>query len=500
MNRLRLSTVTLILGALLAAAAPSGLRAAEPTSPKIDMAHPLAAFLETREFATLKGATGEFTKLEGAAIDPLNRKYYVTQSDITSAMSDAKGDIQVAENRCGAVWVGDLDENWNLINLKPLLIGGPYDPTKSENHCNVDAIANPDALMVDSYGNLWIGDDTKYHVNNYLWRWDGKELKRFASLPIGAGVTGLTTTAAGDLFLNLQHPDGLNLYPYNRATVGVIKGFAVNRSFSSVPVPKGDDTRRLLLASGEYQVLGRTGEAIPGDFEGARFGQRTNADGTFNLSSNPDGNMFLPTNAAGTEGYLYSNVEARPAGASRLYIRKDARGDWQVVEGENVDFRPIGGAWGLCAATVTPWGTAMTSEEGEPAVSASWATAVQPMATFLGRPVNPYDYGYMIEMVPNSVGTKATKRYAMGRLSHELANFAPDRRTAYMTDDHDFGVLTKFVADKEGDLSSGTLYAAKLVQQAGSNSFKVEWLRLGASSDKEVAAAVRALNASFGVK
>ncbi|KIY92356.1 hypothetical protein MNEG_15607 [Monoraphidium neglectum] len=60
----------------------------------------------------------------------------------------------------------------------------------------------------------------------------------------------------------------------------------------------------------------------------------------------------------------------------------------------------------------------------------------------------------------------------------------PDNKTVYGTDDHPNGVLVKFVADKAGDLSSGTLFAAKYTAQrldnvTGKPTWDVKWIPLG---------------------
>lgn len=61
-----------------------------------------------------------------------------------------------------------------------------------------------------------------------------------------------------------------------------------------------------------------------------------------------------------------------------------------------------------------------------------------------------------------------------------------DLRTVYTTDDGTNCGFFMFKADKEADLSCGTLYAAKLTQQGTSTSatdtsisFKVDWVKLG---------------------
>jgi len=71
----------------------------------------------------------------------------------------------------------------------------------------------------------------------------------------------------------------------------------------------------------------------------------------------------------------------------------------------------------------------------------------------------------------------------MGRYSHENTVVMPDMRTAYLTDDGTDVVFYKFVADRAGNLGSGTLYAAKVTQDEGSDpattGFNIEWIELG---------------------
>lgn len=55
-----------------------------------------------------------------------------------------------------------------------------------------------------------------------------------------------------------------------------------------------------------------------------------------------------------------------------------------------------------------------------------------------------------------------TKHFAMGRVSFELSFVMPDNHTVYMTEDGDNRVMTVYKTETPGDLSSGTLYAAKV--------------------------------------
>lgn len=114
--------------------------------------------------------------------------------------------------------------------------------------------------------------------------------------------------------------------------------------------------------------------------------------------------MFLPTDETGTEGYLYSNYECSPGGVGRIYIKQDDKGKWTVIEGEMVDLASVNGTWNNCNASVTPWNTALTSEEYPPDVAdewkSGWLPAVDAMKQHLGKDANPYDYGYNVELIP----------------------------------------------------------------------------------------------------
>ncbi|MEP7286121.1 MAG: alkaline phosphatase PhoX [Chloroflexota bacterium] len=486
---------------LLLAVKVSTVRADGPAFPEFPKDNPYAAFINSRGFAIEKGATAEWRKMEGVALDTKNKHVYFAITAIAKGMSDDKGDLKMKENLCGAVMMGQLDDSYNISSLTAVVIGGPYDKTNKDYACSADSIANPDNLFVDPKGNLWIGEDTDYHHNQMLWMWDGKELKRFATLPEGAESTGLRVEANGTVFSNIQHPNATNVYPFNRGVVGVVTDFKAGDDFKAVPVPTGDAMKQMTLAAGNYQVLGRTGEAIPGALANATFGQIMNANGTLQgYCNNPDGNMFLPTNAAGSEGYLYTNWECTPGAESKLYIKQGSDGKWSTIEGQPVDMLRVGGNWNNCNASVTPWNTGLTSEEYPADVQdewdGGWVPVADQMSAVLGHAANPYNYGYMVELTPaggesDGIGTIVTKHYAMGRFSHENADIMPDQKTAYFGDDGTDRVLYKFVADKEGDLSAGTLFAAKVTQDG--EKLNLEWIKLGSGNDTDIAKAVEDL-------
>jgi secreted PhoX family phosphatase len=278
----------------------------------------------------------------------------------------------------------------------------------------------------------------------------------------------------------------------------VINGFKAGDDFEAVPVPQGAEMKRLVIASGTYQALGRTGESIPNAAPAYSFGQINSSTGSrIGVCNNPDGNMFLSTAADGSEGYLYTNWECAPGGFSKLYIKMNADKKWDVIEGDNVDLSGIGGTWNNCNASVSPWNTGLSSEESpadvEDAWAGGWLPAADKMKSHLGYDANPFAYGYAIELIPaggerDGIGTKVIKHYAMGRFSREMSLVMPDKKTVYSGDDGTDRVLFKFVADKEGDLSAGTLYAAKIKQDG--DTLHIEWIKLGSGNDADVAKAV----------
>jgi len=175
--------------------------------------------------------------------------------------------------------------------------------------------------------------------------------------------------------------------------------------------------------------------------------------------------------------------------------RPDATSEWTVHETENLDFRPVEGTWNNCNGWISPWGTPLSSEE-YPDDASAWydpdedAYGEDAMTRYLGEFGNVYRYGYVVEVTDPAGDATPTKRHALGRLSHEVALVMPDERTVYLSDDWDGGVFFKFVADRPRDLTSGTLYAAKLTQDATDDpataGFDVEWIRLAHGEESAI--------------
>jgi secreted PhoX family phosphatase len=119
--------------------------------------------------------------------------------------------------------------------------------------------------------------------------------------------------------------------------------------------------------------------------------------------------------------------------------------------------------------------------------------AVKENAAAVAKLYSCYNMGAIVQVEPyksssnGQLDGRITKLRTMGRFSHETAVVAPDRKTVMLTADDKMGVFAMFVADKAGDLRSGTLYAAKFTNQQGPEdpvsglgaSWDVEWIELG---------------------
>ncbi len=350
-------------------------------------------------------------------------------------------------------------------------------------------------------------------------------LTRIATVPLGAEVTGMFLTEEGDLFFNAQHPSDSNITEdsagkvFNKGTIGVVTGLNFNQipanvSSSAVPSTQAE-METVQVAIGDYQVLAQTGDTIDGKIAKG-VGNIYSFDGEvlINENHNPDFNGFVATGAG--EGYLFTNWELIPGGMSRLKIKKDTTGQWAVEEAMMVDFSSVMGTGANCFGSVSPWGTPLTAEEWIIAddmnnTSSGWnhsdPSQVSPylegniadMSAYIngnsGGTVfpNTYRYGYIVEVTdPTTASPVPIKHFTLGRVQHENSVVMPDERTVYTTQDDTGGVLLKFVADAAQDLSSGTLYAAKLTQddskEPAVTGFDVTWVELATANNAQIEA------------
>ena len=179
-------------------------------------------------------------------------------------------------------------------------------------------------------------------------------------------------------------------------------------------------------------------------------------------------------------------------------------GKLSLVKYHNVDTSGVHGLWITCGASLSPWGTHLSSEEYEPNAFAA-ATDAQFKAfskNLYGNETkaNPYHYGHMPEVTVNADGTGSIKKhYCMGRISHELVQVMPDNRTALMGDDATNSGYFVFVADREKDLSSGTLYVAKVgtgFSLDPAAAAPLTWIKLGSATSAEIHTLANTLKAT----
>jgi secreted PhoX family phosphatase len=241
----------------------------------------------------------------------------------------------------------------------------------------------------------------------------------------------------------------------------------------------------------DYRVLRRVGD------DG--FGVVTSQSGeALELCGDQDFNSLL---WAHDKPWLVSHFECTPGA---MYVTELAQADDGALSPlghQPVDMTALGGLWFPCAGQVTPWGTHLGSEEYEPNAAfhqedgsfepdpwGAWAR----MGSWWDDPkqANPYLYGWIPELTITdaSGATEVVKHFAPGRLSHEIAYVLPDQRTVYLSDDGSATGWFLFTADRAGDLSSGTLYAAKLTQTSAEEGgrFDLSWVSLGHASDADI--------------
>jgi uncharacterized protein len=201
-----------------------------------------AAFLETRRYAAYLGATSEFTKMEGQALNKKDKKIYTAISSAKKGMLKGKNgdrfqnDISLEGNSkdlsCGIIYESDLtgevfdqlgntiDSEWIAINMKALLLGKKNKKT-SKDTCDVDAIASPDNLKFsESMRTLFIGEDSgKKHIADYLWAYtvDSENLARILISPKDSEPSGLQATTNYNGYTYIMTNFQRDIFPENFA-------------------------------------------------------------------------------------------------------------------------------------------------------------------------------------------------------------------------------------------------------------------------------------------
>ncbi|WP_137291417.1 alkaline phosphatase PhoX [Natronorubrum halophilum] len=164
-------------------------------------------FLETRAAAKEIGATVEFRKAEG--IDSLDDAepgdfLYIGISELNNGMSDDEGDIRMDRVDGGVVYRAELEEDYNVSTLEPVVVGP--DATDAESTLDAAPI-NVDNVMVIDDGRVLLCEDKgsfgRSYPNDALWVYEPPAVLDVDSVAISHGSTG-----EADLTLS-SVPDGL---------------------------------------------------------------------------------------------------------------------------------------------------------------------------------------------------------------------------------------------------------------------------------------------------
>ena len=288
--------------------------------------------------------------------------------------------------------------------------------------------------------------------------------------------------------------------------------------FKPVMAPTKDEQKKKIMTSSEvvingevhkigWHTIARTGQKLP-SLDGKSmeiFGQVKNQAGV--PISHKDGSPFVCKTSKDGSGpdhttlhelngnlFAITQFECGPGAMYISKLEKTKEGGLKAVATSHISQAGYYGGWVHCAGMKTPWGSHLGSEEYEPNARALAKDEYYYNFSLYfkdgEKALNPYYWGWTPEVtIKNDKGeTEYVKHYAMGRFAHELAYVMPDSKTVYLTDDGANGALFMFIADKEADLSAGTLYTAKLNQKSDLNGgeFDIEWINLGHANDGQI--------------
>ncbi len=189
-----------------------------------------AAFLESRRYAAMLGATTELNKEEGITYDAEHNRLFVAMSYVEKGMLDANSredsrapnynHVRIDQNSCGIVYGLDVDANMVASNMYAVVSGTPttYDAASPYygNTCDVNGIANPDNVsFIPGYNALIIGEDTgSGHQTDLIWSYNmgTAALTRIQTTPYGSETTSPyfypNVNGFGYLMSVVQHPYG----------------------------------------------------------------------------------------------------------------------------------------------------------------------------------------------------------------------------------------------------------------------------------------------------
>lgn len=303
---------------------------------------------------------------------------------------------------------------------------------------------------------------------------------------------------------------------YTTSTVNVTyaDGSVKNYPLSFVNLFNNTDTNKTTDGTAAATVHNKTGTVLNEVNGSAYIPQTPDANSLMDI----DGTPYLVTHfeymnndSAGTNWYGKQPMLMTVAKLNQ----SSTDGKFTVDSVKQVDFSGVNGLWIPCAGSRSPWNTHLGSEEYEPdarcEVDATYAAIVGGSCegmeytarmnafrvAYGEATASPYHYGRVPEVTIASNGsTTVEKWYTLGRISREKVQMFGDSRTAIQGDDGTFTSLTMFVADSAGDLSAGSLYAAKWNQMSpvgtDGGEANLSWINLGHATHAEIKAAVDA--------
>lgn len=313
--------------------------------------------------------------------------------------------------------------------------------------------------------------------------------------------------------------------PMDAPTLANTAAMATTTVASSLAVTWDDNTQseyklayKTFFKTGDMVSDGKGGQTLAGgyyDINNNPIMDNSTAKSRQFFSDCPDGTSLLTVEGAKVDGVTGNPVFAvvqfeytsrdlagqdmygkLPSPIAVLSLNQDPKtGHLDLVKYHNVDMSKAHGLWITCGSSLSPWGTHLSSEEYEPdAFGQGLGTDMTTMKAYSKNvygnetSAKAYNYGHLPEVIVNKDGTgTAIKHYCLGRISHELIQMMPDNRTALMGDDYTNGGLFMFVADKEKDLSAGTLYVAKYTSVLTETSTAaITWIKLGHATSQEI--------------
>ena len=332
----------------------------------------------------------------------------------------------------------------------------------------------------------------------------------------GSSTAAPAATLSGVAFSSMAAPTLANAAAMATTTVGS----TLTASFSDGSKADFSLAYQPFFVTGDLVADGKGGKVLAGGYVDIYnqpiIDNTVPAKARQYFSDSPDGTSLLTVAGAKVEGVkgntVFSVVQFEYAtwaqdGVTSMYgklpspiavltLDQDTTtGKLTLVKYHNVDTSSVNGLWITCGASLSPWGTHLSSEEYEPnaftIASDAQFKAFSKNLYGSETAANPYNYGHMPEVTVNADGTASIKKhYCMGRISHELVQVMPDNRTVLMGDDATNSGYFVFVADKEKDLSAGSLYVAKVGAgfslDPAAAAAPLTWIKLGSATSAEI--------------